>query len=230
MTQNRWEEFAQEDAEFYILTSVDEEQGGDRRARFYASGKPAASRLLALARPHLESNSRAVEIGCGMGRLSFPMAEHFDELVAVDIAPTMLRKLRHNAKEMGVFNVVTHLADGDWDADESVDLAYSWLVFQHIGDWSIISSYIERIATALRPGGVACLQFDTRPRTIAYRLRDSTPTFLLPRTWREGIRRIRRAPELLRAEFVRHGMEVLDESGGPGVEHVFILRRRSQSG
>jgi len=225
-SKNRWEEFAQQDAEFYILTNVDDESAGDRLERFYASGQESVDHLLGVVGDALQSHGRALEIGCGMGRISFPMSKHFEQLVGVDIAPTMIEKLKANAASMGFENVEGALAGDAWDAPQSLDFAYSWLVFQHIEDWDVIAGYIERLGEAIRPGGIACLQFDTRPENLAYRIRPFVPSALLPRTWKTGIRRIRRSVPLLMESFERCGFELVAEDGQGGIEHIFVLRRR----
>jgi hypothetical protein len=72
---------------------------------------------------------------------------------------------------------------------------------------------------------MALLQFDTRPRSPAYRLRNALPDGLLRRQWRRGIRRIRRRPAQLAALFDAAGLPVVRELGPRTEEHVFILRK-----
>ena len=57
---------------------------------------------------------RALDFGCGVGRLSQALAEHVDEVVGVDISPTMLEKARELDRSGGrcrfVLNEATDLA------------------------------------------------------------------------------------------------------------------------
>lgn len=222
---NRWEKFAQEDAEYFIWTDLDRKGGPEAIEAFFESGRRAAQRLLDFAGEGLSGHDRSLEIGCGVGRLTLAMAERFGEARGVDIAPTMLRKLNDNAAARERPNVRGYLTTENWDEAESVDFAYSWLVFQHIEDFSIIESYLRRIARTLKPSGVACLQFDTRPRGLAYRVRFALPAFLLPRNWRHGIRRIRRDPDQLRVAFARSGLRIEAEQAADSDVHLFRLRR-----
>ena len=222
---DRWESFAQEDAEYFIWTDLDRSQGALAMQRFFASGEVAAQRLLDFAAADLRARRRSLEIGCGVGRLTVAMAKHFDEAVGVDIAPTMLRKLRENAERLELTNVRGELADADWDAAGSVDFAYSWLVFQHIEDTGIIDRYLQRIARALCDDGVGCLQFDTRPRGLAYRMRFWLPSLLLPRNWRPGIRRIRRDANWLRSRCEQTGLTILREQGADSDVHLFLVAK-----
>jgi cyclopropane fatty-acyl-phospholipid synthase-like methyltransferase len=93
-----------------------------------------------------------VEIGCGIGRLAVPMARRFDEVVAVDIAPTMLDKLAEHARAAGVDNVHGFLDGQPWYARGPADLVYSLVAFQHIENWLEIVRYVARIAACLAPG------------------------------------------------------------------------------
>ncbi len=222
---NRWEAFARKDAEFYILgRSVPE---GDAQAlhEFFESGRGTVSWMLDEVAGDLPGRDLAIEIGCGVGRLLIPMAERFSQVVGVDVAPTMLRKLSANCDRIGIDNAEPMLADEPWERRGEADLVYSWLVFQHVGGFGLIESTVRRLTRTLKPGGVALLQFDTRRVSAAYRLRNVLPDALLPRPWRRGIRRIRRSPARLAALFDAAGLQVLREIGPRTEEHVFILRK-----
>lgn len=222
----RWEQFARDAAEFYIRTESTSYSSEDAMQEFFRSGEADVSRIVEEAGPWLgERRGVALEIGCGVGRLTIPSARRFGRVVAVDIAPTMLRKLAENCDRAGVSNVEGHTPDRPWQERGPVDLAYSRWVMQHIPEFEIIEDYIRRVAQALHPEGVAHLQFDTRPDSLTYRVRNALPDFVLPRVWRRGIRRIRRSREHLTATFARHGLRVVHEIEVGGAEHVFILKR-----
>lgn len=227
MTDEPWERFAREDAEYYVLTDVGGDRDAPARSQFFASGLAQAERLLQDCEPYVDGRELAIEIGCGVGRVALPLSRRFERLIAVDVSPTMLRKLEENAaRDAGAGQIQPMLAHDAWDDADTADLVYSVLVFQHIERFEEIANYVERISRALKPGAVAYLQFDTRPRTLLYHLRNVLPDRLLPRPWRRGIRRIRRAPESLRGLFREHGLEVCRELG-PGSEYnAFILRTR----
>ena len=216
--RQRWESYAQSDAEYYIWTDVDK---GDA---FVASGERDAARILTLCRSFLGRRRLAVEIGCGVGRLLIPVSREFDRVVGVDIAPTMLRKLAENCDRAGVTNVVGMLADEAWDAQGPIDFAYSHIVLQHIEDWAIIDSYFARVAAALSADGVFYAQFDTRPSNALYRLRNAIPDAVLPRHYRRGVRRIRRHVETVEQMTKRHGL-ALERMTGAGTELTVLIMR-----
>jgi SAM-dependent methyltransferase len=221
---NRWEAFAREDAELYITgRSVPD---GEAVESFFASGRDATAWILDQVAGELPDHELAVEIGCGIGRLLIPMAQRFSRVVGVDVAPTMLEKLRANCGRFEIGNVETMLVDEPWDRCGQADLVFSWLVMQHIADPGLIESTVERLAGVLKANGVALLQFDTRRPSPAYRLRNALPDALLPRPWRKGIRRMRRSPTWLATLFGAVGLDVARELGPRTEEHVFILRKR----
>ncbi|MHC4649519.1 MAG: class I SAM-dependent methyltransferase [Planctomycetota bacterium] len=221
---NRWEAFAREDAEFYILGGS---VAGDEEAaeRFFQSGRDTATWMLEEIGDGLPGRDLALEIGCGVGRLLIPMAEHFSRVIGVDVAPTMLQKLAAHCARLEIDNAEPMLADDSWERGGEADFVYSWLVFQHVVDFGLIESTVQRLAGALKADGVALLQFDTRRPTAVYRLRNGLPDVFLPRPWRQGIRRIRRSPSQLAALFNAAGLQVVRELGPRTEEHVFILRK-----
>lgn len=222
---NSWERFAESDPFFYICTDPRD------RERFFESGRELTERSIARVEDLLPGRGLAIEIGSGLGRLTFPHAEVFETVRAVDIAPTMLRGLRALAADRGLSNIHTYLPDEPWDEPGGIaDYVYSYLVFQHIDDLGAIVTFFSRLAGALRPLGIAQLQFDTRPRTLPYRLRGLTPEFILPRTQRRGIRRTRRSPDLVRRLILEVGLSILDDFGAGTEEHWFILQRAGANG
>jgi SAM-dependent methyltransferase len=216
---NRWEELAREDAEFYIWTDL--APGDD----FFQSGERDAARILAFAENFLTGTTTALEIGCGVGRLTIPMSAKFAEITAVDVAPTMLEKLTKNCAARQIRNVHAFLADEPWEQDHRTDFGYSRIVFQHIEAWSVIADYFRRIAIALKAGGLLYVQFDTRRPNILYHLRNRLPDAILPRTSRRGVRRIRRtAPQIIDLA-ARCGLELLQDHGRGSLDHEFLFRR-----
>lgn len=212
-----WEQFAQEDPLYYVDMAHD-----GNPERFWAEGRKSAEDLLARAEPHLAGTESVIEIGCGVGRLLIPMTHHFRRASGVDVAPTMLKLLRKHSRaqdlEIGAF-----LPDEAWD-DRENDLIYSKIVFRHIAERSVLKTYVVRIASALKPTGVAVLDFDTRPKTIPYRLRNRVPDLLLLRAWRSGARGTRRSSGTLRRWFADCGLDVVEERAPESGAPEFILR------
>jgi SAM-dependent methyltransferase len=215
----RWERLAREDAEFYIWTDRVPGEG------FFESGERDVRRIVDFVRPWPGSGARALEIGCGIGRLTIPMSRLVDSVVAVDVAPTMLAKLQDNCGARGVDNVTGYLANDPWDAGPPFDLAYTRIVMQHIESWADIVRYFHRIAGALKPGAMFYAQFDTRRDNAFYRLRNRLPDSVLPRTYRRGVRRIRRRAADLEALATSCGMTLAAERGSGTEDHEFLFAK-----
>jgi len=228
--QCRWDEFARIDAYTYIMTDLPR---GDRSA-FWQSGETAVSEeLLPVVRKHAVPLGTALEIGCGVGRLIFPLAKHFERVLGLDISPEMVRQGTTLAAQKNIPNAKFFTLADYKRAQEnvgltegSVDFVYSLIVFQHIADFSAIEGYFELIKVWLSPGGVAHLQFDTRPRNLVYRAKNSLPDFLLPRFMRRGIRRIRRTAGELESGFAHYGLDIV-ENLGPSTEYNRYILRKS---
>jgi SAM-dependent methyltransferase len=229
--QCRWDEFARIDAYTYIMTDLPR---GDRAA-FWRSGETAVSEeVLPTVRKHAVPLGTALEIGCGVGRLLFPLAKHFERVLGLDISPEMVRQGTALAAQKNVPNTKFFtLADYQRRPENfgltegSVDFVYSLIVFQHIADFSAIEDYFKLIRMWLSPGGIAHLQFDTRPQSMVYRAKNLLPDFLLPRFMRRGIRRIRRTTAELESCFTNHGFDVV-ENLGPSTEYNRYVLRKSK--
>jgi SAM-dependent methyltransferase len=148
-----WDARAAEDAEYYVRTPDEsgasfEESG---RRNYQEQIQPLLDLLLD-GRPPLEC--RVVEIGCGLGRITRWIAAHFREVDGVDISPEMLARARERLRDCP--NVTLHQGSGTDLAglpDSSFDLAFSYIVFQHIPSRQVIAAYIRDTARVLRAGG-----------------------------------------------------------------------------
>jgi SAM-dependent methyltransferase len=224
----QWEKFAQEDPYTYILTALK----GDDKDEFWQSGnRTIREEFLPLLQSYQVRTILCLELGCGIGRLLFPLARRFQQAMGVDIAEGMVRQAVSFAGNNGTENACFLHISGPEDFLQKArshigncDFIYSLLVFQHIPEFSTIEGYLHAIRVLLHKHGLAYLQFDTRPRDCRYRLKTRLPDFLLPRFWRRGIRRIRRSPEELEACIRRAGMEIVGELTPHTAYHRFILR------
>jgi SAM-dependent methyltransferase len=77
------------------------------------------------------TGSRALDFGCGIGRVTNHLAAHYSEVVGVDISDEMIRLAREQQRSPAVrFEQVKQLPLPF--ADQAFDLVYSTLVIQHI--------------------------------------------------------------------------------------------------
>jgi cyclopropane fatty-acyl-phospholipid synthase-like methyltransferase len=228
---SRWQEFAQDDAYGYIMTDLPR---GDRQA-FWRSGEETVSReLLPLIKKYEVDYGSAIEIGCGVGRLVFPLATHFKRVLGLDISPEMVRQASVLATQRKVTNA-SFLSLPEFQetiselhiSDAKVDFIYSLIVFQHIADFGVIENYLKLVSQLLSFQGIAYLQFDTRKQSVAYRVRNLLPDFILPSFLRHGIRRIRRTPEDLEVAFADASLDTVENLAVNTEYNCYVLRKSS---
>jgi len=223
-----WERFAQEDPCHYILTSLTSSDAPE----FWRSGARTVEReFLPLLQVHEISPRVCLEVGCGIGRLAVPLTGHFEQVLGVDISPSMVQHARSYSRLHGIEGVSYTTVGGPDDLLDALrpylgrcDFIYSLLVFQHIPDFCVIERYLCAIRALLQRRGLAYLQFDTRPQNLAYRVKTSLPDFLLPRHWRRGIRRIRRSTGQVEYAIRAARLEIIGELTPHTAYHRYILR------
>jgi 2-polyprenyl-3-methyl-5-hydroxy-6-metoxy-1,4-benzoquinol methylase len=162
-TAEDWEELARREPYFAVLTHDDllGVQSSDvATTSFFETGEEDVASLLAAiasVRGREVPIKAALDFGCGVGRLTLPLARRAERVVACDIAPTMLVHARENAEKAGLHNVTfVESRELALMLDHQFDLICSLLVLQHIPP----STGYEIIRTLLRllaPGGIAAL-------------------------------------------------------------------------
>jgi SAM-dependent methyltransferase len=222
-----WEDYAKQNAEFFILSRPEVDYSTlEGREFFFRSGEEETRRSIRQIENLLPGRNRCVDFGCGIGRLALPHAQSFSEVYAVDISPTMLTKLRLICEHDGVRNIRPFLVSGAWDEKESADYVYSFMVFQHILDFSVIAEALRRIRRTLKPTGIAQLHFDTRPPNLLYYVRNLLPDALRPLVYRRGPRRMRRSVAELLSAFSNAGLRVVKVSGTATHWTIYVLMPR----
>jgi ubiquinone/menaquinone biosynthesis C-methylase UbiE len=156
-----WNELAELDPYWAILTRPGMRFGAWDSDEFFATGEVEIDEVMHRAADlgHPERRERALDFGCGLGRLTRPLAGCFDECVGVDISDGMVRGARElNADVPGATFVVNRADDLRRFEDASFDLVYSVIVLQHVPDRGTIESYVAEFCRVLRPGGLAIFQ------------------------------------------------------------------------
>jgi SAM-dependent methyltransferase len=158
--QDVWEKLAKTDPLWAIL-SVDDKKGNRWDVEeFFEQGRHEINGVVTELRkfgPHMKTGA-ALDFGCGVGRLSQSLADHYEVVTGVDISATMLelaRRLnRHREKVRYVHNTVDNLRVF---ADAQFDLVYSNLVLQHM-DPLLAANYIQEFFRITRKGGFVVFQ------------------------------------------------------------------------
>ena len=188
----------------------------------------------------LSPGCTVVDLGAGSGQFALAAAQVCERVVAVDVSPVMLARLREKLDRGDASNVEAIGAGflSYRHVGEPADLVYSRFALHHLPDfWKAIA--LSRIAGMLRPGGVLRLwdvvysfeAADAEGRIeawitetvssdvehgwtraeLAEHVRDEHSTF----TW------------LLEPMIVRAGFEIIDaDYSGSGMDARYLCRKR----
>jgi SAM-dependent methyltransferase len=158
--QRHWNEWGRRDPYYAIISRPDRRGNRWDLEEFLRTGVDEIDGLLAwlheldvAVRP-----GRALDFGCGVGRLTQALARTFAESDGVDIAPSMIE--RADALNQFGDRCRYHVNDRDDLAlfDHGIfDLVYSDIVLQHIAP-EFSAAYIREFARVLAPGGVVVFQ------------------------------------------------------------------------
>src|SRR5438105_718121 len=159
--QANWNELGATDPLWAIL-SVPEYKGNRWDVEeFFGSGQTAITDILGRFGNQLglpEHHRRALDFGCGVGRLTQALADHFDHVDGVDIAPSMIEgaRLANRAGESCTY----HLNERDdltIFEDAQFDFVLSEIVLQHMPS-ELALGYIREFVRVLGPGGLLVFQ------------------------------------------------------------------------
>jgi SAM-dependent methyltransferase len=159
-----WNRRAREDARYYVAFG----RRGQDQAEFEATAagvvRDLDRELRRLGRPADHLEMRALEIGCGPGRVMLPMSRRFREIHGVDVSDEMIRQARERLREIP--NAHAHVNNGlDLKGfhDASFDFVYSYAVFQHIPSREVVLGYLREAWRVLRTGGLIRCQLNGLP-------------------------------------------------------------------
>ncbi|MHB1710034.1 MAG: class I SAM-dependent methyltransferase [Acidimicrobiales bacterium] len=234
-----WDARARENAMFFIHTQLDYRETDE--SEFWASGVGTLDRTLAMRGLAIGPTDRVVEIGCGMGRITRPLANRACRVVGLDVSAEMIERAQLALHDLP--NVELRVGNGydlEGVPDSSADVVYSFIVFQHIPDPAITYGYIREIGRVLAPGGWALFQVSELPaihradayrkdrtaRTRLRRLAGRQPKGCLTAEWLgSAVTRV----ELLRA--IEDGGLEFCGSVGDGTQYCFVhaLKRSGAS-
>lgn len=116
--------------------------------------------------------SRALDFGCGVGRLTIPLARRVPRVTGIDISPSMLLVAQDSAAQYQAANIDFVESDDELSrlGEEQYDLIISFIVLQHI---PVKRGYrlFERLVSHLSEGGIGALHFtyETPARPLDWR-------------------------------------------------------------
>lgn len=163
-TDQEWVKWGRQDPYFAVITDEKFRSANlneAARKEFFDSGRYHANYVLDRCRRLVDpafAPRRALDFGCGVGRVALPLAEKVAEVVGVDVSPDMLAEAQRNGERLGIQNVEWRLSDDTLSAVQgSFDLVHSCITFQHI-DVPRGRQLFARLLDSLAPGGLGTIQ------------------------------------------------------------------------
>jgi len=168
--KRNWEKFGKEDPYYWVTTDSTYKNAilsQDVRRIFFESADDYLESLFKVIHRHMDSAfhpRRALDFGCGVGRITIPLARRCEYVYGVDVAESMIAEAEKNCREQSLKNVAfsTNL-DGLRPDAESFDFVHSIYVFQHLRiDRGLHTA--ARLIDLLNDNGVGMLHFTYHSR------------------------------------------------------------------
>lgn len=160
-----WTRLGAEDPMWAVLTDREKAGGGWTTDDFLATGEREIETLLARldALEATPPRGRAVDFGCGAGRLTHGLARAgFAEVVGLDISPTMLDKAREIVTAPAADFRLAEGPELEVVESASADLVYTCRVLQHMPT-ELAHRYVREFYRVAKPGGLVVFQLPTTP-------------------------------------------------------------------
>lgn len=163
--RDKWEFYGESDPYFAVVT-IDkfkkENLDENTKAEFFKSGEDYFVKVWEIIERHFVKQfkpKKALDFGCGVGRLVIPLASRSEHVVGIDISEKMLEEARQNCTQQGITNTNFFQTNEFFSSENSgFDLIHSFIVLQHINP-KIGENIVENLINKLKVGGVGVLHF-----------------------------------------------------------------------
>lgn len=163
-----WVRFGESDPYYGVLSNPSYHGrvlDADVKRKFFRSGKRHVDLLFKVIEQNFGRfpTGKALDFGCGVGRITQALAGKFDDVVGLDVAPGMLAEARRNADAAGIANIdYRNSLDPDSIDPLGYNLVHSYIVLQHI-PVATGEPIIARLIEAVAPGGIGALHMTITP-------------------------------------------------------------------
>lgn len=190
-TQKNWETLGKTDPLFAVLTYKDKQGGKWNPQEFFQTGKKEVAETMSYLKA-LGLNipkRRALDFGCGVGRLTQALGDYFSEVCGVDIAFPMI-ELAKKYNQCG--DKCRYLVDTSNNLklfpNNNFDFILSKITLQHI-EPEHSKNYLKEFLRTLAPGGFLIFQLTSEPLKTSQTnpIKRFLPRFLL--SWYRKIKK-----------------------------------------
>lgn len=161
--KDMWNKRAQKDAFYYVESAF----WDGNLEQFFSLGEERTQVILdpILKEMNIDiQNYHILEIGCGVGRFSRALSQRFQQVTAIDVSDEMINKARELHPSTLYPNLNLQPTNGtslDFIPSNSIDVVFSYEVFQHMPSPEIVFNNLKEIHRVLRPQGIAYIHLMT---------------------------------------------------------------------
>jgi len=158
-----WERLAREDPFWAVLMAPEKAGNQWKIDEFFATGVREVDDSIGRLAQHLPAlpRQRALDFGCGAGRLTQALGRHYEQVTGVDVAAGMVELAkRHNPTPGRVSFVHNPRSDLRRFDSDHFDLVFSLITLQHVPP-ELIEVYVREFVRIVRPGGALYFQIPT---------------------------------------------------------------------
>lgn len=162
--QSNWNTFGKTDPMWAVLTDPSKKNNGWKPGEFFETGINDIDNIFRYTenlRLKIKPG-RALDFGCGVGRLSQALAMKFNEVYGVDIAPSMIESAnyynRFNKKCKYILNSNSDLS---FFPENYFDFIYTIITLQHMKP-VYSEKFIKEFMRILKPEGILIFQIPSR--------------------------------------------------------------------
>jgi len=168
--RREWDDLAREDG-MWAVCSNPERRGSWTSEEFFATGEQEIAGMIAGLEEHelMPLAGRALDFGCGLGRLTRALSSRFDEVLGVDASPAMINDARRlNADVQNCSFALNERSDLAALPTASFHLVLSLITLQHVSSRAAIREYIREFVRVTAPGGTIVFQL---PASVGWQVR-----------------------------------------------------------
>lgn len=149
-----WNRRAKVDSKYWVAATEEADESS-----YEASAEKDVQAFLDGLGDRVSAEGKVLDLGCGIGRMTAPLAKHFKEVVGVDVADEMIKDAQRLHSKID--NLTFLVNDGSSLADlqdGNFDLVLSYSVLPHL-PLSVCEQYFKEVNRILKPGGWFRFQF-----------------------------------------------------------------------
>jgi 2-polyprenyl-3-methyl-5-hydroxy-6-metoxy-1,4-benzoquinol methylase len=236
--QQSWQQLGQTEPHYLVLSAEQFKQANlvKYRDQFYQSGRDNVDCLLKTLRrndcfPEGVADKTVLEYGCGVGRLTYVLAQHFKQVFAYDISAPHLALAKALTDELGLTNIHYERIVHPRDVMNlpKVDVVVTLIVLQH-NPPPVTKMILRSLLESLNQGGVAYFQILTYQEGYSF----DAESYLRTMQSRRGQIEMHVLPQPRVFELIEQMncqiLEVLDDAWAGyhcgELSNVFLLRKK----